>query len=414
MPETTAIKKPIQGKKLAWLLTLLYFASYITRRTFSTVISEVVLDTGIDKDTLAIVAVCMTITYGVGQIISGRLGDKFKPTNLILIGLSIATAANVIFPFLSGSVVAMAILWGINGFAQSMMWPPIVRILVANCDDALYGYSVVRVSWGSSFAKILLFLAAPLVILVTGSWTSLFFVAAVLGLLTTVFWGLIRSRVNCNVPTADGSTSDAPKKEKLRVPAAAILPLIFIILGIIFQGMLRDGVDIWMPSFLIDVHSAESAVAILTGVFPAVFSIACFTVCGFLYKKCFKNEVVCGGVVFAVSVVASAVLLIFFGKSTVLSIVAMTLITGCMHGVNLMLITHVPKRFKKHGNISTFAGVVNACTYVGEAIFTYGIALLQKQFDWRFCIGIILIIAVLGTVCCFIAAAPWKRFYEKD
>ena len=84
-----------------------------------------------------------------------------------------------------------------------------------------------------------------------------------------------------------------------------------------------------------------------------------------------------------------------------------------MHGINLMLITHVPKRFKKYGNISTISGAVNACTYIGSAIFTYVVALLSEQIGWRYTVGVWAIIALLGTVCCFIAARPWKKFYQE-
>ena len=414
MSET--VKKPISGKSLAWLLTLVYFTSYMTRKSFSTVLAEVVTSTGIDKETLSIVAVCMTVTYGLGQIINGRLGDKFKPTNMIYCGLIIATTVNIIFPFISGSVVAMAIFWGINGFAQAMMWPPIVKILVANCDDAMYGYSVVRISWGSSFATIALYFIAPLLIMLTGSWKSMFFVSAAMGLIFTVFWTFAKRRINVSVPTeANGDTAEAATpSQKFRFPRAAILPFVFIVLGIIFQGMLRDGVATWMPTYLKEVHGMESAGAILSGVFPAVFSIICFSVAGTLYKKFFKNEVLCGGVIFAVAVLASGILLLLYGKNTIVAITCLTLITGCMHGVNLMLITHVPKRFKKHGTISTFAGLVNACTYVGEAIFLYGLAVLAGKFDWRFCVGIFLVIAALGTACCFIAARPWDKFSKED
>ena len=168
-----------------------------------------------------------------------------------------------------------------------------------------------------------------------------------------------------------------------------------------------------MPTYLADVHGMSNQESILSGVFPAIFSIACFSISGALYRKFFTNEVICGAVVFGIAVLAAGVLFVLFGQSTLVAMVCLTLITGCMHGVNLMLITHVPKRFKKHGNISTLAGLVNACTYVGEAIFMYGIAVIADRFDWRVCIGVCFAIAVLGTACCLIAARPWKKFYEK-
>ena len=406
-------KSCITGKSLAWLLTLIYFTRYITRKSFATVLQQVISETGIAKDTLSVVLVSMTVTYGIGQLINGRLGDKFNPANLIFCGLIAATSVNLIFPFISKSVPAMAIFWGINGFAQSMMWPPIVKILVASCDETMYGYSVVRISWGSSFATIALYFLAPLVIFLTGSWKALFFISAAVGLFAAIFWFFMKHRISIPIPVSKPEISEKKEKTHFRIPRTAIFPIVFIMLGIIFQGMLRDGIATWMPTYLSDVHNMSNRTSILSGVFPAIFSIACFSISGALYKRFFTNEVVCGGVVFGVAVLAAATLFLLFGKSPIVAIICLTLITGCMHGTNLMLITHVPKRFKKHGNISTFAGIVNACTYVGEAIFTYGIAVLAERFNWHVCIGICLIIAALGTSCCFIAAIPWKKFTEQ-
>ena len=408
-----ATRSYLTGKPLAWLLTLIYFASYMTRKNFDTILQQVITETGIEKDPLSVVLVCMNVTYGVGQIVSGRLGDKIKPTNLIFCGLLLATSINLLFPFASGSVVVMAILWGINGFAQSMMWPPIVKILVANCDDAMYGYSVVRISWGSSFATIALYVIAPLIIGWTGTWKAMFWTSAAIGLAVVIFWFFMKRRVSVELPVAVDATPSQTPSSKFRIPKAAILPMVFIILGIIFQGMLRDGVATWMPTYLAEVHGMSNEESIFSAVFPAIFSIICFSVSGALYRRFFKNEVVCGGVVFGVAVLAALTLFLLFGKSTVVAILCMTLITGCMHGVNLMLITHVPNRFKKHGNISTFAGLVNACTYVGSAIFMYGIAVIAKHFDWRFSIATCFVIALVGTACCFIAARPWQRFSEE-
>ncbi len=406
----TNAKKFILGKPLAWLLTLIYFTSYMTRKNFATVLQQVIDETGKSKDTLSIILVSMTIAYGIGQIINGRLGDKFKPTNLIFCGLIMATSINLIFPFVSNSVLFMAILWGLNGFAHSMMWPPIVKILVTNCDEDMYSYSVVRVSWGSSFATIALYLIAPLIITLSGTWKGLFFVSAAIGLYICISWFFLKKRINTVAPKV---VYDRKKTGGFRIPQKAIFPILFIFLGIIFQGMLRDGITTWMPTYLVEIHNMSNEESIFSAVFPAIFSIITFSIANWLYKKFFTNEVVCGAVIFGVATIAAAIIFLFHGMSYIVAIVCFTLITGCMHGVNLMLITHVPKRFKKYGNISTFAGIVNACTYIGEAIFLYGIAVIADNFDWKTSIGVCFLIAALGTLCCIISARPWKKFSDQ-
>ena len=401
-------KKPVAGKNLAWLLTMVYFSSYVTRINFAAVIQEVVTATGFAKTDLSVALVCLSTAYGVGQIINGRLGDRIAPQNLILLGLISATVINAIFPALSHSTTLMAVVWGMNGFAQAMMWPPIVKILVANMDDAMYSYAVVRVSWGSSFGTIIVYLLSPLIIGLCG-WQGVFFVSAVVGLIAVLLWLHVKNRIA--VPKAESRIPD--QKARFAFPSAAVFPMVFIALGIIFQGMLRDGISSWMPTLLAESFHLGNRTSIFCTVSLAVFSILSFSAANFLYRRFFRNEVVCGGVIFIVSVVSALLLYFLFNSGALLSIFLMAVLTACMHGVNLMLITHVPKRFKKYGNISTISGAVNSCTYIGSAIFTYAVALLSEKIGWQSTVGVWALIALLGTACCFVAAGPWKKFYQE-
>lgn len=405
-------EKSLNGKALAWILTVIYFASYVTRINFAAIIQEIVTDTGYEKAALSVILVCVSVTYGLGQLINGRLGDLIKPQTLIFSGLILSTVINFVFPLVSFSIPLMAVLWAINGFAQAMMWPPMVKILVALCDDKMYGWSVIRISWGSSFGTILVYLVAPLVISFFG-WRGVFVSSALVGLSATVMWGILKGRVrlpekDCNV-AVEGAA-------KFVFPKAAVFPMIFIVLGIIFQGMLRDGITSWMPTYLTEVFSFGNEESILCTVSLAVFSIVCFSIAGNIYQKFFKNEVACAAIIFAIAAACSLILFLFFDiGGAIMAISMMAVITGCMHGINLMLITHVPKRFKKYGNISTVSGAVNACTYIGAAISTYAVALLSDGRGWRFTVAVWGVIALLGIISCVIAMKPWKVFvYGKD
>lgn len=404
-------KRYIQGKKLAWLLTLVYFTSYVTRINLAAVILEVVTRTGFEKSALSVILVCQSVTYGVGQLISGRLGDKIKPTTLIFGGLITASAVNILFPFISFSIPLMSVAWAINGLAQAMMWPPMVKILVANTDDEMYGYSVVRISWGSAFGTIFVYLTAPLIIQLLG-WKGVFFSSALVGIGVCILWALVKSRIALTPQSTAGSTP-TPEQRSFRFPRAAIFPMVFIVLAIIFQGMLRDGISSWMPTYLAEVFHMGNSASILCTVSLAIFTIICHAVAAEIYKRFFQNEVFCGGVIFAVATAFALLMFAFYNGGKILAIVSMAVISGCMHGVNLMLITHVPKRYKKYGNISTIAGAVNACTYVGSAISTYGIALLSEKIGWQYTVGVWFLIALVGTLFCLIATRPWKRFMEK-
>ena len=82
----------------------------------------------------------------------------------------------------------------------------------------------------------------------------------------------------------------------------------------------------------------------------------------------------------------------------------MAIITGCMHGINLMLIGIFPARYKNMGRVSSVSGILNAFTYGGSAISSYGIAAMNDKFGWKITIITWCLIALFGTIISIICA----------
>lgn len=74
---------------------------------------------------------------------------------------------------------------------------------------------------------------------------------------------------------------------------------------------------------------------------------------------------------FAAGAAAALFMLTVYDSHPAVCVLMMMLITGCMFGVNLMLISRVPGHFAGRGNVSTVSGILNAATYVGSALSTY-------------------------------------------
>ena len=96
-----------------------------------------------------------------------------------------------------------------------------------------------------------------------------------------------------------------------------------------------------------------------------------------------------------------------------IAIVLVALVSSAMHGVNLILIGMVPQKYEKYGNVSVIAGLINFCTYVGSAVFTYGIAKIAEVWDWKITIFSWFVIALAGTALCFVTIKSWKNFKER-
>lgn len=400
--------KKITPKSLGFLLMFTYMVSYITRVNYSAVIVEMVNSTGFLKSQLSVAVTVSFFTYGIGQIISGWLGDRIQPKILIFSGIAISVSMNLVIT-LCGSPLSMAIVWGINGFAQALMWPPIVRLMTSLLNAEEYSRASLIVSWGSSIGTILVYLFAPIMIFLAG-YKAMFVFSAVCGIIMIPIW-----LKNCpEVPAV------VPKKEeKIGNPSSSLTKtlltpiMISVMLAIVFQGALRDGISTWMPSYINETYNLGSSISILTGIILPIFSIGCLQLSGVIHSRLLKNPLVCSGVIFGVGALSAVGLYYFTGTSTVGSIGCMALLSGCMHGVNFILICIIPSYFKNSGHISLISGVLNACTYLGSAISIYGIALLTENTSWKITTAVWFAISAAGCIVCCALANSWKRRYEK-
>lgn len=388
---------------LALLLAVTYTISYITRINYGAVILEMERATGFSKSLLSMALTGSFITYGVGQIISGICGDIFPPKKLVSLGLVLTVSMNILIP-ICNNPYQMLVVWCVNGFAQSFMWPPIVKLMTELLSSEDYKKVSAKVSWGCSFGTILVYLVSPLLISLRG-WKSVFVFSAICGICMLFIW----NRYSYEINTSERKSSIS-NKGNLRILCTPIL--VCIMVAIILQGSLRDGITTWMPSYIAETYNISSIISILTGVVLPIFGLLCIQTATVLYRKVLKNPLVCAGVFFAIGAVSALSLRIIMGENAALSVVFSALIAGCMHGVNVILICMIPHFFEKYGIVSTVSGVLNSCTYIGSAISTYGIAAISEKFGWSYTLTIWCLIATLGTFLCLICIKPWKKNFN--
>ena len=397
----SVLKNRKQVTFMIGLFMMTYLASYLTRINFGAIVSEIEASTGISKSLLSLSLTGSFITYGAGQIVSGVLGDYISPKKLISLGFMLTISMNLCMTLVFNPYV-MALIWCINGFAQSFMWPPLVKIMLGTLSEEDYQIATVRVSWGSSIGSILIYLISPILISVAG-WKSVFIFSAVSALLMLFLF----HKYCIDVDIVKKEKASYQQKTQFRLFHPVVL---MIMLAIVLQGMLRDGVTTWMPSLISETYHLGSSVAILTSVVLPIFSILSFSLTSKIYSKFIKNPLNLSCVLFLVGGVSSLGLILFNGYHALISVMLGALLTGCMHGVNLILICMLPSYFKSTGSVSTVSGVFNSCTYVGSALSTYGIALLVETFDWTMTLKIWMIVSVIGAFICFLCMSLWDKY----
>lgn len=358
---------------ICWLV---YFVSYLARVNFAAVIAEIVVSEGIAKSALGAVATASFVSYGTGQIVSGILGDKINEKTLILSGLAATAVLNVLMP-VCGSASKMAVVWCLNGFAQSLFWPPLCKIMSDRLSPQRCKKAVVDVSIASAAATICVYMLSPLCIMLFG-WRSVFFIGAGTALCMAALWsfGIEKKSEKTNkVKTEISDRAEIPLKTVLM--ASGLIP---ICIAAVLHGMLKEGITTWMPTLINESFDIGAKISILTAVVLPIFTILSLRIFAYLHKRFFKDEVLFAAEIFLAGLIFCVLMAAFYKGNIFATVILSALITGCMHGINLMIVSMVPLRFGKVGRVSTMTGLLNASTYVGCAVSTYGFAAVSELF----------------------------------
>lgn len=395
------------------LCCLVYFVSYFSRKDFAAVMAGMISDGAIGRANAGLVGTMLFIFYGFGQLISGYLGDKIRPKYLIMMGLSVTGMCNALMSVVPEG--AMIFVWALNGLAQAMLWPPIVKILAHYLDHNTYVTAHLAVTSAAHVATVLLYVFVP-ICLTFMSWRTVFIWASVLAFASmTVFAVAMRLILPTDVEPTGGNKAKSKDNSTAQRSILAILResgIFTVFVCIVVIGFLRDGIESWLPMLYSEAFGRDVSESTLVSMILPVFSIISIAVVTPLHKKgILKNEVLGTALLFGLSLVC-AIPLAFFVRmdGTFFSISALLLtafICGAMHGANFLLISCLPGRFAKFGRAATVSGVCNSCVYIGAAISTYGIAIISEAMGWSLTIASWCIILTVGIL---FAALSYRKY----
>lgn len=397
-----------QANRLILLCSIIYCISYITRINYNAVLVSMEATTGISQDQLSYALVGLFVAYGAGQLISGFFGDRVQPKYLIALGLVTTVTMNLLIPFCGNPILTTAI-WSVNGLAQAFMWPPLVKLMADKMNLEDYTRGTVRVNWGASIGRIIVYLGAAGLVAVL-SWHSVFIASALIGVIGLIVWWFLCPTIELK------PKKDIDKQASASAPRRPLILMVCLLGAIVMMGILRDGVDTYMPSYIKAQYNLGDAVSILTGVALPIFALVSQHIAGILFNKVFKDAFRSAFFIFLLGTVAAVALYIVnkLNGNVVLSVFLLALLTGCMHGVNMNLICILPPILAGNGKVSSVSGLLNSFTYVGSAISMYVIPLIVSKADWSVTIAMWIGFAAVGTVLNLLCLPIWKKHNSKQ
>ena len=391
---------------LLFLSWLVYFVGYISRLSYGAVMAEIIAGEGLRKSSAGLIATGASVTYALGQIASGILGDRFSPRLVMFYGLVTTAFCNFcmsVFP----AYETKLIFWCINGLAQAMLWPPMIRVfgqMLMPRDRVRYTIHMTSAMAAGSLGAYLL---SSAMLALTG-WQGAFVLPGVLLVIMSVVWLVSFGRLE-NFWQHHGQPSEEETAQPEQPGAAGslsfwrmlLIPGVLIALGpVVLHGMIKDGVTSWVPAYVTEIFQVEPAFAALVTTLLPIVNLTGAAAAKFVYERICRNEFGASAIFFGIATAALTVLLTLGNVSLVVTLICFALVTSSTLAINTLFVSILPLRFVKHGRASTLSGTLNAVAYAGSAAAAAAIGFLSERFGWGANVASWLISMVLALLMC--------------
>lgn len=390
-----------------------YFSTYVCRLNFSAVIPELQAGNVFSETRIAAVSSVFFIFYGIGQFISGLVGEHLDTRKMVFYGLFVSAVCNIGIFFVHTYAVLL-ILWALNGAAQSMVWSPILKIASLNFDDASRTKFGIDMSTTVPIGTLLSYLIS-LVTLAFLPWHYVFLTCGLFELAVAVLWGITtKGRFQTKSPKTVSENAVPPMPARQITKIALQSGVLLLMIPIVIQGTLKDSVTQWVPSFFAGTFGSGTSFSLLLTMLLPIVNVTGAYLAKALNRK-LKNEITTSMVFFGISMLFLALLRLCGTRSIVLSLISMAAVTNCMFAVNVMLITLVPLRFAKTGRVSTIGGLLNAVAYIGcGALNLLAGKLLELGGGWNALFVLWIALALAAVLVSAVCIPLWRKYCRGD
>ena len=357
---------------ISFLTATLGYGIYYVCRLSMNVIRKPMVEDGLFTETeIGVIGSCLFFTYAIGKLCNGFIADRANVKKLMSTGLMISAIINLVLGF-TNSFILFAILWGINGFFQSMGATSGVVSLTRWFDSSNRGTYYGFWSASHNLGEAITFISIAILATQFG-WRYALIGAGLIGIayFFVMQWGMKDTPQKYGYllgqhGTAKEKTPDFNKSQKavLRNPAIWILAL-----GSAFMYISRYAVNSWGVFYLETMKDYSTLDASFIISISSVCGIVGTIASGLISDKLFRGSRNIPALVFGlVNVVALCLFLLVPGVHFIIDVIAMVLfglgigVLICFLG-GLMAVDLAPK------NASGAAlGVVGVASYIGAGV----------------------------------------------
>ena len=369
------------------------------------------------------------LTYGIGKFVSGVVADKCNIRSVMAVGLFSSSIINILFAFLPQlksmglplSLTFMAsFLWGLNGVAQSMGFPPVAKGLV-------YWFSPSERAtkwtlWSSSHTFGAFFVAQLISLLawMKFGWQMSFILPACLGIVYSIFMlcamtdkpstvGLPAIEVYRNdVMPVTKEKSDMSQWEIVRKYVLTNPFLWALAISYVFIYYVRFATLDWATTFLVQDRGFTQAMAASAASAMPFLGMPGGIVAGYLADRFFQGRCTQMNLIYLVILAASC-----WGFYKVASVDAflMTAVFSAFIGFfvdgpqNLAGGVQA-SRVTVQESVSAACGFTGMFGYFGAMLSSKGAAYISTNYGWKGVYISCIFACIIAMIC---ISTTWKK-----
>ena len=386
-------------KKYAWLMLLSFGFTYLFfyngRQNINLVMPLMKEAFKSDLGTIGVVSSALFWCYAFGQLVSGRLGSYFGYKKLMIFGVVSSAVLNVAISF-QNNLWVIAVLWGLNGFCQAMVWSNGVGVINKWWPKEKRGFASGLATAFSGVAQAVTYLTVNwcLILNPEWGWRAGFrypIIPMVLILIAFIFFfkekpenvGLKPfEEENKELDANDAAMEEEIAKKGFFYPYKLLFSepkvLIFCLISAI-AGIGRYGLLTWIPSYFADQLQLTLKDDMFTYIVLPLGQACAMFVFPFITDKLFKGKR--EPMLILASVVAFAGMICFPLFKTQMPATIMLFIVGVFSMVT-GVIWAIAGDMGGRALSSTVVGVLDWAVYMGAAIQATVFGFVQQKFGW--------------------------------
>nr|MBQ4318081.1 MFS transporter [Clostridia bacterium] len=417
-----ALTDPRLGRRLFLLCFTAYFFTYLGRLNYSAALADIVTSGVMERDAAGLISTAFFLMYGMGQLVNGFMGDKISPFFMVGSGIFLSGIMNCTMFFVTqffDAPLLYILVWGINGFSQSAIWSPLVRIVSSVLPESQRVKGCINMFAAISTGTLGSYLLST-VLLYKFDWRAVFIVPGILLFIVGLGWfaatrGIVKQteyRVEVPKRTRAAAVNTAEKKPKLWGLLASS-GVVFVFVMVMMMAMIKEGVTTWTPTFIADSFNTTAAFSVLLTTLLPLANLAAQPLTRLINEKWLHNELRSSSVFFAIALIAITFLYVFGTQHIAIMLVCLAVTSFSMIGINSLLISLVPMRFGIFGLVSSVTGIINSIAYTSNSLSSVIVGQVTSRYPMTVMVLLWIFMCLIGITFGLVFAGKWRKFVDR-